>query len=116
MKESLVEKFTPRVRKHSKDSGGECSNYTLGLGEKFNTPTMATVGSPDLPVYTSCSSLSSSQNVGPPCRQQFPGCQVVLNDEGLTTHWPALLVKVEILDTPAKFSLAPCWINLKQSV
>lgn len=82
MKESLVEKFTPRVRKHSKDSGGECSNYTLGLGEKFNTPSMATVGSPDLPVYTSCSSLSSSQNVGPPCRQQFPGCQVVLNDEG----------------------------------
>ena len=73
--------------KRANDSGGDIRNYVVGMGKKFPTPTMATASSPSgLSAYTSCSSNSAATvNVGPACRNEFPGCQVTLSNAGVNS-------------------------------
>ena len=73
--------------KRANDSGGDIRNYVVGMGKKFPTPTMATASSPSgLSAYTSCSSTSAATvNVGPACRNDFPGCQVTLSNAGVNS-------------------------------
>ena len=93
MKQNLIERFTRRnqIVKRANDSGGECSNYAVGLGKKFETPSLS--GAPSFAPCTDCvdplpvaSPLMCAGSVtGAPqnCRNEMPGCKIMLDKSGV---------------------------------
>jgi hypothetical protein len=93
MKQNVIERFTPRheVAKRANDSGGECSNYLVGMGQKFDTPSLA--GAPSLapctdciaplpqPEQIKCAGTGNNAPVG--CENDMPGCKLVLDKKGV---------------------------------
>lgn len=80
-----IEKFvhpSRLVRKRANDSGGECSNYTVGLAEKYNAKHR--VNSP----CVACP--APSEDVPCPagqCRDAMPGCKIVLDKKGVNAAY-----------------------------
>ena len=70
------------VKKRANDSGGECSNYAVGLAEKYNAKHR--VNSP----CVACP--APSEDVPCPageCRDAMPGCKIVLDKKGVNTAY-----------------------------
>lgn len=80
-----IEKFvhpSRLVKKRANDSGGECSNYAVGLAEKYNAKHR--VNSP----CVACP--APSEDVPCPageCRDAMPGCKIVLDKKGVNTAY-----------------------------
>lgn len=93
MTQNLIERFTRRneIVKRANDSGGECSNYAVGLGKKFETPSLS--GAPSFAPCTDCVDplpvaspiMCAGSATGAPqnCRNEMPGCKIVLDTSGV---------------------------------
>jgi hypothetical protein len=75
------------VHKRANDSGGECSNYAVGLAEKFNSKhrnTSPCVACPEPTKDVPCPAGD--------CRDEMPGCKVVLDKKGVNSAYTNYII------------------------
>jgi hypothetical protein len=93
MTQNSIERFTRRHEtvKRANDSGRECSNYIVGLGKKFETPSLS--GTPSfapctdvvdpLPTAAPLMCVGGTASAPQNCRNAMPGCKVMLDTTGV---------------------------------